>query len=258
MSSPESGILKRIVKSKRFRGSYQEKRFCQDVQKYKDIIVVKASEEPNVALDFGLFLDLQANSEKWVGLTVSGDGEFSIWTDLEADNLPFDEYDFEIKTVRTTDTEVQLKVRLVQESSSKGASGDSQAFDLSNVKWSDYEPKKILNACLTSIMAIQWNWAAIKQSVEFVMVTIVYLISEIPNLIRFVGEFTLRAFRELSNLIHVLTPIFMAIIDMCSKIFGVFFMLISDVVRSSKNHNNRRHHQEAIDQQQYHQPITYR
>lgn len=234
-SVPES-FTKRILKGKKFRGTYQEKRFCKDVQKYKDIIVVKSSDEANVALDFNLFLDLFATSPKWVGLT-RNEEEYCIWTELEDENLPFDDYDFEIKTVRSTDTEVQLKLRFqdANKSNSKSMSIDGQGFDLSTIKWADYEPKKILSAVLGYLMSIQWNWAAIKQSVEFVLVTIVFLVSELPNMIRFVGEFTLRAFRELSNLIHVLTPILMAIIDMCSKIFGVSFMLISDVIRSGRN-----------------------
>lgn len=250
-------VTKRILKSKRFHGKYTEKRFSKELQKYKDVIVVRASDEPNVALDFNLFLDLLSTSTKWVGLTVSGD-EYSIWTDLDDPDLPFGDYDFDIKTVRSTDTEIQLKLRVDgNKSISKCLSGDGQGFDLSTVDWSAFEPKKLLNAFLGAIMSIQWNWAAIKQSLEFVMVSVVYLVSEIPNMIRFVGEFTLRAFREVSNLIHVLTPLFMAVIDMLSKIFGVLFMLISDVLRSSRN-NRRAPPQGAIGNQQYHQPLTYR
>lgn len=247
-------VTKRILKSKKFHGKYAEKRFSQELQKYKDVIVVKATDEPNVALDFDLFLDLLSTTTKWVGLTVSGD-EYSIWTDLDDPDLPFGDYDFEIKTVRSTDTEVQVKLRVQDKNTSKSLSGDG--FDLSTIDWSTFEPKKMLSAFLGAVMSIQWNWAAIKQSLEFVMVSLVYLVSEIPNMIRFVGEFTLRAFREVSNLIHVLTPLFMAVIDMLSKIFGVLFMLISDVLRSSRN-NRRAPPQEAIRDQQYNQQLTYR
>lgn len=251
---PES-FTKRILKAKKFKGTYQEKRFCKDLSKYKDIVVFKTSDDPNVALDFSLFLDLQSSSSKWVGLTRTDDDGFCIWTDLD-DNIPFDDYEFEIKTVRSSDTEVQLKLRIQDgnKSGSKSMSVDGQGFDLSTIKWSDYEPKKLLSSFLGFVMSIQWNWAAIKQSIEFVGVSIIYLVTEIPNMIRFVGEFVLRAFREFSNLIHVLTPIFMAIIDMCSKIFGVSFMLISDVIRSGRNRNPAI----AAGQHEQQQRLTYR
>lgn len=208
-------------------------------QKYKDVIKVNPKTEPNLALDFRLFLDLLASDSRWIGLTQSekekenDTREFLIWTDLEVDSLPFDEYDFEIRSVRTTDTEMQLKLKVLGKAESKRESSsfqcvDGQSFDISNVQWSDYEPKKIVNAVLGFIFSIKWNWHGIKQSVEFILVTLVYLISEVPNLIRFVGEFTLR-------LIHVCTPVALAIIDMLSKIFGVLLMLITDVIRSSRN-----------------------
>lgn len=253
-SVPES-VPKRILKSKSFKGHFQEKRLCPELQKYKDVIVVRASEEPNLALDFALVLDLLATSTKWVGLTVDDSKDFVIWTDLDDGDMPFGEYYFEIKTVRSSDTELQLKLRVQDQK--KNLSRNGEGFDLSTVNWSDYEPKKILNAVLGWIVSIRWNWGAIKQTMEFIVITLVYFFTEIPNMISFVGEFTLRAFREFSNLIHVLTPIFMAIIDMCSKIFGVLFMLISDILRSSKN-NNRRAQQEALQQQQHYQQIDYR
>lgn len=242
MSSPlPDNFPKRLLKSKKFTGYYKEKRFCKELQRYKDIVVVKASQEPNIALDFNLVLDLLSTSTKWLGLTTTHEKEYCLWVDLDADgeDMPFDDYDFEIRTVKTTETEVQLKLRVLgkrdlNKSSCSTLSADGPSFDLSSVNWSDYEPKKILNACLGFLLSIQWNWAAIKQSIEFVMVTLVYLVSEIPNLIRFVGEFTLRAFRELSNLIHVCTPLFMGLLDMVSKIIGVLFMLISDVIRSGR------------------------
>lgn len=188
---PES-FTKRILKAKKFKGTYQEKRFCKDLSKYKDIVVFKTSDDPNVALDFSLFLDLQSSSSKWVGLTRTDDDGFCIWTDLD-DNIPFDDYEFEIKTVRSSDTEVQLKLRIQDgnKSGSKSMSVDGQGFDLSTIKWSDYEPKKLLSSFLGFVMSIQWNWAAIKQSIEFVGVSIIYLVTEIPNMIRFVGEFVL-------------------------------------------------------------------
>lgn len=255
---PES-IPKLILKSKSFRGTFQEKRFCKDLEKYKDIVVVKACDEANLALDLSLFLDLLSTSSKWVGVTASSSGdEYSIWTELEDQDLPFGDYDFEIKTVRSSDTEIQVKLRVQEgnKSLSKTSSGDGPAFDLSTIKWSDYEPKKLLSAFLGYVMAIQWNWAGIKQSLQFVGVTLVYFLSELPNLIRFVGEFTLRSLRELSNLIHVLTPLFMAIIDMFSKIFGVLFMLISDVIRSNRN-RGAPSRQQAI-AQQHRQQLTFR
>lgn len=252
---------KRILKSKRFVGTYQEKRFCKDTAGYKDIIVVKSSLEPNLSLDLNLVLDVLSSSPKWIGLTaVPEEKEFCIWTDLgeEAQDMPFDDYEFEIRTVRTTDSEVQLKLRVLGKrdpnKSCSTVASEGVSFDISAVNWSDFEPKKILNNVLRFLLSIQWNWAAIKQSLEFVMVTLVYLISELPNIIRFVGEFTLRAFRELSNLIHVCTPIFMAIIDMLSKICGVVLMLITDVIRSSRGGRGQpAPPPPAIQQQQQHQ-----
>lgn len=261
LSIPES-IPKRLLKGKQFNGCYKEKRFCKDLGTYKDIIEVKAGDEPNLALDLKLFLDLLTTNTKWIGLTTTPGNDYLIWTDLEDDKLPFGEYPFDIRTVRSSDTELQLKLRVQDgnKSMSRNMSSGGQEFDLSKVEWSNYTPKKIANSFIGALMSVQWNWAALKQGVEFILVTLVYLVSELPNLIRFVGEFTLRAFRELSNLIHVLTPICMAIIDAFSKIFGVFFMLICDVMRTNKGRRRGAGQQhEAIGHHQGQpQQLTYR
>lgn len=233
-------LAKRILKGKRFKGKYLEKRYAEQMQGYKDIVLVSASEEPNFTLDCSLFMDISLSPFNWVGISnalTDNKKNFWIWTELEEEDLPFGDYVFEVKTVRTLDKGNVFHVKLKVLSEESKNPGDVVDTPLSNIAFSDFEPKRILAAIATFVSSIEWNWPKIKQTIEFVLVSIVYLISEIPNIIRYVGIFVLALVRELNNFVYLSTPIVMTCLNMIHKSIGFIFMLIYSLVnpRSSRS-----------------------
>lgn len=59
------------------------------------------------------------------------------------------------------------------------------------------------------------------------------IISVFLDSLQYLGEFSLRLFREFNNFVKVSTPIFLAIIDLIKKSIGGFFILIAMMWGSS-------------------------
>lgn len=89
--------LKAKYKSKIFIGYFKEKRLCESIKCYRDIVAIDTKTEIEYVKDLESFLsDTKdyVSHQVFVGVT-KAEESFSIWTELE-DDLPFGRYWFQV------------------------------------------------------------------------------------------------------------------------------------------------------------------
>ncbi|XP_005186613.1 uncharacterized protein LOC101888022 [Musca domestica] len=119
-------LCKQILKSRLFRGFYEERRYVDNVQGYRDIVSLHKSEkELNKLLkdirDKLQMFYAQQNPDMWVGVTCGplvgskptpGAMDTFIWAEIE--DLAFGQYWFSIKSLRFRANEVVVKLKVVR------------------------------------------------------------------------------------------------------------------------------------------------
>jgi hypothetical protein len=102
-------------------------------------------------------------------------------------------------------------------------------WDKAKQKWGD-----IMEEMMTNFAAVMTLPNA-KRFVCFMAVLIVACITGILHSIRFVGDYSLKLFREMSVFIQVSTPIFIAVLEFFAKCVGGFYLLIAMMWRGSSD-----------------------
>lgn len=64
------------------------------------------------------------------------------------------------------------------------------------------------------------TWNNTKETAHFLFVIVVSLVTVTLSCLQYLGDFSLRFFREFNHFIHVTTPTILAIIDLIKKIIG--------------------------------------
>uniref|UniRef100_A0A1B0AA51 Uncharacterized protein n=1 Tax=Glossina pallidipes TaxID=7398 RepID=A0A1B0AA51_GLOPL len=131
MISPQEmalhSLCKHLLKSRLFRGFYEQRRYVEQVQTYRDIVSLQRTEKDlekllrDVSQKLQMFY-LSQNQRMWIGVTNSGaigvsqypgqTLDICIWVEL--DELAFGQYWFTIKTVKFRENEVMLKLKTVR------------------------------------------------------------------------------------------------------------------------------------------------
>lgn len=128
--SPQEAALqslcKQILKSRLFRGIYEERRYVDDIKGYRDIVSLHKSEKDlnklvkDIRDKLQMFYSHQ-NPNLWIGVTcgpLAGSApkaaalDTFIWTEME--DLAFGQYWFSIKTLRFRDNEVIIRLKVVR------------------------------------------------------------------------------------------------------------------------------------------------
>jgi hypothetical protein len=90
--------LKARFKAKIFIGDFKEKRLCEAIKTYRDIVVIDTKSEHEFSKDLvNLLSDISSNLKGiFVGVTQSDETSFTIWTELE-EQTPLGKYWFQVE-----------------------------------------------------------------------------------------------------------------------------------------------------------------
>lgn len=114
-----------------------------------------------------------------------------------------------------------------------------------------------ISAAIAWLLSVSINRQTITETLRFVSLVIVSLFAGSTQIIKYLGIFGIKLIERTTWLAHVLTPVALGLIDLCSKVIGGFYLLIAMVWRDSVGarrppSNNaieagpRRRQQEAI------------
>lgn len=161
-------------------------------------------------------------------------------TDL--DNFSFGLFWFQIKSIKFSDTEIKIKVRILREVNctfvnNTPSTKNRVILDLvpDPIEWKEII-NKWKNSTLISIKNILYHkisWQSISNTLQFAALVLITISLETVNFIKWIGFFSIRLIFELSNLIKVCTPIFMEVLNFMSKIIGGFYILMVIIWKDS-------------------------
>ena len=116
--------------------------------------------------------------------------------------------------------------------------------------------KTEISAALAWFLSISINRQTITETLRFISLLIVSLFAGSTQIVKYLGIFAIKLIERVTWLAHVLTPVALGLIDLCSKIIGGFYLLIAMIWRDStgtrRQPNNaigagpQRRQQEAI------------
>jgi hypothetical protein len=92
--------------------------------------------------------------------------------------------------------------------------------------------KKFVEEIKTNLASV-FTVHNVKEFIIFTSVFIVTCVTGMFHLVRYVGDLSIKFMREFSVFIEASTPIFLAIIDFCTKSVGGFYLLIAMIWRGS-------------------------
>ncbi|CRK92136.1 CLUMA_CG005735, isoform A [Clunio marinus] len=250
--------IKSRYKSKIFIGVFQEKRLCEPLKCYRDLVIINEKSEKEFADDLKrLISDFERNIAGQVVIGVRKvDEKYQIFTELD-DEIPFGKFWFQIKTVKFRLNEIQIKLKCLRsiddgdtksfaellKSTTKATNAENpKELNDEKINTNDaIEPWKILldfwkreiSAFIAFILSISINRTTVTEFFRFVFLVIVSLISSLSEIIKYVGIFTIKFIERTTWLIHVLTPIALVLVDLCSKVIGGFYLLIAMIWKDS-------------------------
>lgn len=130
----------------------------------------------------------------------------------------------------------------------------------SDIDWTLYlsNLKQSTNEKLYIFFTEYLTFGNIRLVIQFLIFLIISIVTGIAHAIPHIGEYSLRFMREFTYLVQVSTPIVLGIIDMISKIFGGFYILIAMMWRGSTGGNQPPPSQMyRVNAGNYRRPIKY-
>lgn len=242
-------FCKQMLKTRVFKGSYQERRYVESLQGYRDLIVLDSCEHElknDLKYIHHRISNFYRNPELWLGVTlpdmVGAPAGTCIWTDVEGN--PFGKYWFQIRTIRFRTNEVYIKVKPLRSVSGDALSTGnvgSQAENDHNISMEGLTKENIVNLLLswkraisTGLMNFLWNdinRENIVAAIRFTFLLFLSILAGSFELIKHLGVFSIRFFAEARLLLHTATPIILKIIELLGKVIGGFYILIAMIWR---------------------------
>lgn len=250
---------KDLVKSKVFLGHYQEKRYVESLNAYRDLITLSDAEVGLKSCLNELSLRITSHYEKkrqkiWFGYTNSEiklcrPAGQSLYTELH--DMAFGHYWFQVKTIRFRNelmdgnSEILLKVEAIRalaksdyQEPKKATSlndtlGDIKSINVAN--WNDFfvEWKKDLNDAALWFCSVRMSPKNILHFLKLLPLLAGSLLVAAIQSIQYIGSFTIIFLTEFKKLVNALMPLFLGIIELFSKLVGGLYLLIAMIWRDS-------------------------
>lgn len=257
-------LYKHLLKNRVFLGHFQEKRYVEGLNTYKDLVVL-GIDEREFCVDVQRVTTQIRNEcgpDIWVGFTgpdvVGAPAGHCIWATIKATepSVTFGQYWFQIKTIRFKDREIEIQLKILRSAETSEASTSLSALiteELPKVEWGKLliSWKDAVNQTLYTFLQEQVTATNIVATLKFIGILAFVVIGGLLQSIKFIGEFTLRFMHEISKLIHVMTPMMMSILDMMQKIIGGFYMLLAMMWRDTIGGHGRSQNRNSINRPRY-------
>lgn len=252
-----------MLKTRIFRGCYQERRYVEHLNGYRDLIIIN-KQENDLIKDLGYLRnrinDFYQNDNKWIGITIPNmigtpAGGTCIWTEIT--NIPLGEHWFYLKTIKFRNNEIAIKLqqlRSIDDDNDNISSMKSRKLNTKNDNNDDNDENNVdvnndatindfinlftswnqsIKITLYSFLSHDINKKNIISTLKFLGLIIISLLTFTIEAIKFIGIYSLRFMAELRLWIQTCTPIILTLIDLISKLIGGFYILIAMLWRDA-------------------------
>ncbi|KAL7307342.1 hypothetical protein TKK_0000531 [Trichogramma kaykai] len=210
--------VSKLIENKLFVGTFKERRYVESLSTYRDIVVIESTDDlvPNMLKAKSAF-EKFTNSQ-WIGITTdSNTDDCLLWVELPS--IPLGKHWFQIKGVTFESKEILLELTHVQ----PFINPDRSFNTTSDPDFPTFDIKEILtykNFC---------------EAVKFMAIVIMTLFTLTIEIMRYLGEWSIKFSHVVVNLIHVSTPICLGAFEFLSKCVGGLYWLIFVLVRGGPN-----------------------
>ncbi|XP_039288745.1 uncharacterized protein LOC111051092 [Nilaparvata lugens] len=228
-------FVKQMLVHQTFEAVYQERRWNQTVNAYRDLVVIPKDGNEQFLKDLEVvrsrLIEFYKGS-KWIGLTPptligAPAGGFCLWLNLE--NTAFGKHKFRVRRVKFFDNEICLEIKSTSEIDNLSTSTDSDvtANGSRETEQSTSEPFDVqLKEISASVLALLTRENAI-EAARFLSILIATLITVFTKIVYNSGDFTLKLMDRLIRLVQVMMPLLLSIVDLFKKTIGGFLILLS-------------------------------
>lgn len=267
-------IFARQMLSKRlFVGHYQERRYVDALNSYRDIVCVSDTED-DLPRDLSIvkkrIQQMYPSHVVWTGITgpemTGAPAGCCLWVKLNS--IPFGHYWFQIREVKFIENmEICVRLKCLRSVNPDGGSVSStSAIPNEQPANSNTSPDETLakedtnefsalidfQKVLSSVKDLNYHdlilgWISslsvlftphnMKQVLSFLVILIITAGTGFVKFVAYLGEFSIRVMREISVFVQVCTPVLLGIIDFFTKCVGGVLLLISIIWRGSPPSN---------------------
>lgn len=262
-------FAEQILKDRVFMGNFQEKRYVDKLNAYRDVIVLDKQEKHLCDDLIKVKRQLNAiNGNYWASFTEPHDihapATYCLWTNLD-DNQPndsniaatvFGDYWFQIKTIHFTNNSMEIKLKILRSIDTIASTTNVSAFSMAQQAIADIDTTKIQQYVQENIIEVDWlmlfyqwrisinqaayrffsteiNWKNICYCIQLIGKCMLTCFHMCVYFVQFLGEFTLKLVFELTKLFRAITPISLAVINLITKIIGGFYILLAMIWKDS-------------------------
>lgn len=229
---------KQMLRNSLFIGKFQEKRFVEPLNLYRDVVTISADEKDFIHNLLVVKKKINEGFLKnpWLGITdpdtVGAPVGYNLWVELKEE--VFGKYWYKVKTVEFHDNEIKLKLDIIrpvkQERSPLRSNTSNSQQTAREVDFKEYLGQicDVLKLNLANFCTSVLTFENIKQSVIFLSVLVGAIITGGISIIQYLLEYILKLIREVSFLIKAITPIVTSCINLIGRsIFGFYSMIVA-------------------------------
>lgn len=217
-------FARQMLVTRIFAASYIGRFYVESLNDYRDVVQISEGENELIRD----FMMIKKRIEDfylkpiWLSFTEPLDSPQNkdgccIWTKLE--NVPFGSYWFTLEDVTfRAGEEMVIKTKVLRK----------VEFDVGKESPKDGSINyNEIKSNLFSFFQETVTWHNLKESSKFIFLLCMTIVTALLYSLQYLGDYSLRFFREFSNLVHVTTPLFGIFFNFLSKVVGGFYLLIA-------------------------------
>lgn len=241
-------FAKSLLLSRIFVATYLENRYVQSLNEYRDVIRIHDDEKDLLQTLSIVKKRIESQYRNcWVGITetdmVGAPVGTCLWVELDS-NKTFGRFWFKIRSIKFKLNEVIIRVKVLRDADSldQGANVKSQGNLAAPLTTEEIKEKCLealknfsehLRNSLQEVVTIQNT----KDGVVYMCALMVTILIGGMQFLQYLGDYSLKLFRELSILMKNATPFLIALMNTLSTVICAFFQLIYYLFRGPNKRN---------------------
>lgn len=232
---------KQMLNGRRFKGTFQEKRYVESLNAYRDVVCLAGEEEELIQdiLAVKHKIDDLYPSSHWIGITtpdiVGAPAAYSLWVDLPK-NTTFGAYCFKIKRVKFSDKETRLRIQVIyplNEDMHRIDEKKEHLYSDANTSSSDIltNIKQDINEKLHYLLQNIATLSNLRETIKFLFMLLATITVFLFEILKYFSEFLLKFMNEFSNFMKSAAPIFQILANLVERLFRTLCMLVAFLIK---------------------------
>lgn len=225
---------KDMLKNTMFIGTFQEKRFVESLNSYRDVVGIHEEEQDFIENILVVKRKIEDTLIKrpWIGITepdtIGTPAGYCLWVILPEEAVALGKFWYRVKTVEFSINEIRLKLEIVRPFKENSPKKKNESELSSSVSISLEDINQQLRNNFYYIYKFILTYENVKQSVIFIALLVSTILAACIHMIKYLLEYFLKLIRETTGLIKAFTPILINLFNVIAKvIFGFYHLIVT-------------------------------